>query len=123
MDTKLLKRYIRNSVDDALLLIAGRELNEISDNAESILIIGKGNNRICEIISQLKIRFDEIDLTKVNKLLWCMFYNPNSSHELHISEVYTIFQFFDRFNELIPTIGLYQNEKLDDDVELIIFFE
>lgn len=122
-DTRLLKRYIRNSVDDARLLIAERELNEFSDNAESISIIGKGNNRTREIISQLKIRFDEIDLTKVNKLLCCMFYNPNSSHELHINDVYSIFQFFDRFSELITTIGLYQNDSLEDAVELIIIFE
>lgn len=122
-DTRLLKRYIRDSVNDARLLIAERELNEFSDNAKSILIIGKGNNRIREIISQLRIQLDAIDLTNVHKVLYCIFYNPNSSNELHIKEVYTIFQFFDRFSELIPTIGLYQNEKLDDDVELIIIFE
>lgn len=122
-DTKLLKRHICDSVNNARLLIAERELNEFSDNAESILITSKGNNRTREIISQLKIRFDEIDLTKVNKLLCCMFNNPNSFNELHINDVYSIFQFFDRFSELIPTIGLYQNEKLDDDVELIIIFE
>lgn len=122
-DTRLLKRYIRDSVNDARLLIAERELNEFSDNAESILIIGKGNNRIREIISQLRSQFDAIDLTNVHKVLYCIFYNPNSSYELHIKDVYTIFQFFDRFSELIPTIGLYKNEKLDDDVELIIIFE
>lgn len=122
-DTRLLKRYIRDSVNDARLLIAERELNEFSDNAESILIIGKGNNRIREIISQLRSQFDAIDLTNVHKVLYCIFYNPNSSNELHIKDVYTIFQFFDRFSELIPTIGLYKNEKLDDDVELIIIFE
>lgn len=118
-----MKRYILDSVGDARLLIAERELNEFSDNAESVLIIGKGNNRIHEILSQLKIRFDEIELTKVNKLLYCMFYNPNSSNELHISDVNAICQFFDRFSELIPKIGLYQNEKLEDDVELIIILE
>lgn len=118
-----MKRYIRNSADDARLLIAERELNEFSDNAESILITSKGNNRTHEIISQLKIRFDEIDLTKVNKFLCCMFYNPNSSPELHINDVYPFFQFFDRFSELIPTIGLYQNDKLEDGVKLIIIFE
>lgn len=122
-DTRLLKRYIRDSVNDARLLIAERELNEFSDNAESILIIGKGNNRIREIISQLRSQFDAIDLTNVHKVLYCIFYNPNSSNELHIKDVYTIFQFFDRFSELIPTIGLYKNEKLDDDVELITILE
>lgn len=118
-----MKRYIRDSVNNAQLLIAELELNEFSDNAESILITSKGNNRTREIISQLKIRFDEIDLTKVNKLLGCMFYNPNSSHGLHINDVYSIFQFFDRFSKLIPAIGLYQNDKLEDGVELIIIFE
>lgn len=122
-DTRLLKRYIRDPVNDARLLIAERELNEFSDNAESILIIGKGNNRIREIISQLRSQFDAIDLTNVHKVLYCIFYNPNSSNELHIKDVYTIFQFFDRFSELIPTIGLYKNEKLDDDVELITILE
>lgn len=122
-DTRLLKRYIRDSVNDARLLIAERELNEFSDNAESILIIGKGNNRIREIISQLRIQLDAIDLTNIHKVLYCIFYNPNSYNELHISDLYSIFQFFDRFIRLIPTIGLYQNEKLDDDVELIIIFE
>lgn len=122
-DTRLLKRYIRDSVNDARLLIAERELNEFSDNAESILIIGKGNNRIREIISQLRIQLDAIDLTNIHKVLYCIFYNPNSYNELHISDLYSIFQFFDRFSRLIPTIGLYQNEKLDDDVELIIIFE
>lgn len=82
-----MKRYILDSVDDARLLIAERELNEFSDNAESVLIIGKGNNRIDEIISQLRIQFDAIDLTNVHKLLYCIFYNPNSSKELHICDV------------------------------------
>lgn len=118
-----MKRYILDSVDDARLLIAERELNEFSDNAESVLIIGKGNNRIREIISQLRIQFDAIDLTNMHKVLYCIFYNPNSSNELHISDAYIIFQFFDRFAELIPTIGLYQNDKLEDDVELIMLFE
>lgn len=118
-----MKRYILDSVDDARLLIAERELNEFSDNAESVLIIGRGNNRIREIISQLRIKFDAIDLTNVHKVLYCIFYNPNSSNELQISEVYTIFQFFDRFSELIPTIGLYQSDELEDGVELIIIFE
>lgn len=118
-----MKRYIWDSVNDAQLLIAERELNEFSDNAESILIIGKGNNRIDEIISHLRIQFDAIDLTNMHKVLYCIFYNPNSSNELHICDVYTIFQLFDRFSELIPTIGLYQNEKLENDVELIMIFE
>lgn len=123
INTKFLKRYIRDSVNDARLLIAERELNEFSDNAESILIIGKGNNRIREIISQHRIQFDAIDLTNMHKVLYCIFFNPNSSNELHISDLYSILQFLDRFSELIPTIGLYQNEKLEDGVELIIIFE
>lgn len=122
-DTKLLKRYILDSVDDARLLIAERELNEFSDNAKSILITSTGNNRIREIIYQIKIRFDEIDLTKVNKLFYCMFYSPNSSNELNIYDVNAICQFFNRFIELTPIVGLYQNEKLDDAVELVIIFE
>lgn len=93
-DTRLLKRYIRDSVNDARLLIAERELNEFSDNAESILIIGKGNNRIREIISQLRIQLDAIDLTNIHKVLYCIFYNPNSYNELHISDLYSVFRPF-----------------------------
>lgn len=123
INTKLLKNYIRDSVDDTRLLIAERELNEFSDNAESLLIIGKGNSRISQILSQLRIRFDEIDLTKVHKVLYCIFYNPYSSNELHICDVNAICQFFNRFTELIPIVGLYQNDKIEDAVKLIIIFE
>lgn len=123
MDTKLLKRYILDSVNDARLLIAERELNEFSDDAESILITSNGNKRIREIISRLKIRFDGIDLTNVHKVLYCIFYNPNSSNELHISDVNAICKFFIRFTELIPIFGLYQNDKLEDAVDLIIIWE
>lgn len=123
INTKLLKRYILNSANDARLLIAERELNKFSDNAESILIIGKGNNRINDILSQLKILFDNIDSTKVHKVLYCIFCNLFAPNELHIRDVSAISKFFNCLTEATPVFGLYQNEKLDDDVELIVIFE
>lgn len=123
IDTQHLKRYILNSADDARLLIAERELNEFSDSAESMLIIGKGDDWLHEILSQLRIRFDAIDLTKNNKLLYCIFYNRFSDNKLNISDVSAISRFFERFTELTPVFGIYQNDRQDDAVELMIFFE
>lgn len=123
MDTKLLKRYILDSVNDARLLIAERELNEFSDSAESILIIGKGNDWLHEILSQLRIRFAAIDLTKKHKVLYCIFYNRFSTHKLNLHDVNAIRQFFNGFTELTPVVGLYQKDNLDDAVELIIIVE
>lgn len=123
MNTKMLKRYILDSVNDAQLLIPKRELNEFSDNAKSILIFGKGNYWLQEIISQFKTLFDEIDPTNVHKVLCCIFYNQNSSNELHINDLNTICQFFNQFTELIPIVGLYKNNKLRDTFELIVLIE
>lgn len=125
MGTKLLKRYILDSVNDARLLIAERELNELSDNAESILIRGDGSNRISEILSELRIRFDEIDLTKIHKVLYCIFYNQLSANKLNIEGLNAICKFFDRdrYPELIQIFGLYQNDKLGDGIELAVIFE
>lgn len=119
----MLKRTILDYVNDARLLIAERELNEFSDNAGCLLIRVTGYNRIHEILATLKNSFDEIDLTKMHKVLYCIFFNQFAKDRLCIKDLHAISQFFAGFPGLVPVVGLYHNDMLGEALELIILIE